>query len=457
MSFGKKLFGITRLIAKLTRCFDTRCFMAGGPGTFDSIGGTYDKQTGFSFFKTLYYQMRTRSIVGKLSAAGMGGSAQTEQMRAGEDLALQGSSAINRVQISQGDMMRLTLQEHAKGMATYGDTPFRQGDFLAFKNMEARVNEIDSPAIPVQGKMAQQRVRASITNLPQAVREEVLNFMEEQLEFEFLLSLLNGASPSVLLPQSSGGLGITLGVNAAGTAGNALMGRHWYTPQGSYLTYNTTPATWNSAVNTALGAITAGAAGYVSIIQLKMLRAKLDDLLFRPINIGKRKYKALWLTDSDLWYRIDHLLNAYYQTSKPRESNIDNPVFDVDRVLEYDGMLFLNVPNLKKFRPSTNATTLCPDFGPGMTKDPRSYTTTSSLGMMIGIGNNSVIEGYNDVLNVQSFDALLQKGMSVAGSMMEGFIRSEWYAKDGRTDVGAVYSDNVISAAFYEPGVGTGY
>lgn len=434
--------------------------MPSGVGRFDSVDGTYDEQTGFSFEKTLYYQMRSRSIVGKLSRAGAPGAAATADMTAGDDsLALDGSSAIARKKITEGDMVRYTLQEHITGMPTYGDRDVRRGDFLAFKNLEARVNQIDSPAIPVVGRMSQQRAAGSISDLPAKTRAEVINYMEEQYEYEYLFSMIGGASPSALKTSADGGLGVALGVNALGTAGNPLMGKNWFVRaadgSNSFPTYSTTPATWNGTINTALNAIPATSNGYLTLAILKALRARLDSINSRPLRVGGKMYKMVWLCDPELWYRIDHLLATYYQNA--RERSASNPLFDIDRQLAYLGMLFINVPNLEKLRPAYNSSTGIPDLGPGLTQDFRGYTTTSDLALMVGVGGDSVIEGYNDKISVTEEKGKHAKGLEIAAHMDLAFIRSEWYAKDGRTDVGAVYNDSSFVAAFYEPGVGTGY
>jgi hypothetical protein len=423
---------------------------AGGPGRFDSVGGTYDKQTGFSFEKTLYYQMRSRSIIGKLSRAGIQGASATDEMNIGGDASLLNTNVITKKKISEGDMVRLTIQEHAKGMPTYGDNPIRRGDYLAYKNLEVRVNEIDSPAIPVPGRMAQQRAAMSIKDIPASVRQEVMDYLEEQIEYEFLYSLLAGASPSLLQTTANGGLGVQLGVNAAGSAGVPLWNRHVYTPQAGYLTYNTTPATWNAAVNTAINGITAGANGRVSLNHLRQIRNRLDAIHFRPPKAMGQKCKALALVDTEMWQRIDSLLYTYYQNAKPREKD-NNPIFDLDHILVFQGIYFLAVPNLAKLRPAYNASGL-PDLGPGMDQDFRDYTNASLISPIIFLGGRAVFEGFNDSISIKEEKGAFSKGLEIAGTVDEGFIRCEWYAKDGRTGTDAVYNDSCFQALFYEDG-----
>jgi hypothetical protein len=423
----------------------------GGIGRFDSVDGTYDEQTGFSFEKTLYYQARTRSIIGKLSRPA-GGSKAVVGGEAGGDQTLDGSSILRRVKISEGDMLRLTMQEHAAGLSTYGDSAIRRGDFLSYKNMEARVNAIGSPAIPVVGRMAQQRAKMSITNLPAAVREAVINYMEEQMEYEFLYSLPAGGSMSLMSSLANGGLALSLGVNTSGTAGRQLMPRHFWTKNDGYLGYSTTPATWNSTCNTALNEISADVGGILTLADLSIIRAKLDDLYFKGLRFGSSKYKAIAIVDSDTYYRINHLLKPYYRDSKPREGK--NPIFDLQHTVEFEDVIYVNVPNLKKYRLSYSSANGYPTIGPGLTTDPRSYTPTSKLSTIYFLGMGAVVEGYNDSIKVEIEKGSFGQGMEVAAMMDLGYVRAEWFAKDARTSIDAVYNDSLFAATFYEPGVG---
>ena len=443
--FLKRIFKIIEAAVKLTPHYGS------GTGQFDSLGGTYDTQTTKSFFKRLYYEMRSRSIIGKLARV----DAQTGSLAGGEGYDLAASSIIGRQKIDDGDELLYTMQEYLTGMGSYGDMPVVRGDFLAWQNMKARVNAIDSPAFPIQGKMAQQRVATSLTDLPAKVREAATFWMNEQYEHEYILANLNGASPSVLLPTSSGGLGHVMGVNTSGSAGTPLMNRHWYTPQGGLLTYSTTPATWNSTVNTAINAITAGANGYISLVQIKIIHAILDTLNFPSVRLGGTEYRAVWLCDSELWERIDHLLATAYASSRERAAI--NPLFTADHQLVYKNFLFLNVPHLNRYRAAYNGTTLRPDFGPNMTSDPRTYTNTSDLAMALIVTRESVIEGFNDSLNITTAVEKHKKGSEICAHMDSGFVRCEWFAKDGRTSVDAVKNYASLHACFYEPGVGTGY
>ena len=426
----------------------TSALGAGGVGRFDSVGGTYDAQTDFKWYKSLYYQARVRSLISDLSRTG-GGHGEQEAF-SGPSL----SGVIKRVKIDSGDMMRLTLEENIKGMPTYGDTPVRGGGFLEFKNQEARINRIDSPAQRIVGEMSQQRVRESIQNLPERTKRQVLDYMAEQLEFEAIPALLTGGSPSVQKPTTEGGLGMNLGVGAGAGAGVPLMNKHWYTPDAGFIAYNTTPATHNTAINTAINAVAADATHQFGLTFHNILRARLDDELWNPVSINGKRYKAIAACDPDIMWRLRALMETRYTNA--RERGKDNPIFNVDYMIELDDVLYFSWRNLKKYRPANSAVAATgPDFGPlTSNQDPRTFTPTSTTGMIAYMGGDALIEAYDDSIKVGREEGRFGKSLEVNASMKSGFVRNEWYAKDGRTDVDAVENRSLLLAAFHEPGVG---
>jgi hypothetical protein len=428
---------------------------AGGPGYFSSVGGTYDEQTNFDFERQLFYEALTQTFIGSLSKS----HAKVEPMIAGGmDQSVDGSAAIWRKRISKGDMVRQTLQEGARGLPTYGDLAVARGDFLPYQNQEYRVNQIDSPAIPIQGRNSRRRAKFSLTDIPAEVKKAVIDWAAEQMEYEAIIGYLYGASPSVLKGTADGGLGAVLGIG--GSAGVPLCPRYFYTAQGGWSTYSTTQATWNLTVSDAVGAITQGAAGEVTLNMLKIIRRQLDKEHHQSMMLNGKKYKAVVLTDPDVWYRIDHLLGGTYQAARERAK--ENPVFGVDYQLEYLGMLFLNTPNLELFRAADDNTNNIPDIGPAnganvLASDPRAFTPTNTNAWMIFLGAGSLLEGYDDAVWTTTETGRHGKGLEIGAHLDLGFKRGDWFAQDGRTAITAAISYGCTTACVYEPGVGTDY
>lgn len=421
---------------------------AGGRGHYDSIGGDYDEQTSFDFQKQLYYQARARHILTPLGSTKGG----VNQMGAFEGGDIQ--SVIDRQEITEGDMVRFTLEENIKGKVTYGDSAVRSGGFLSYKNKECRINNIDTPAIQVPGEMSQQRVKRSVGEISPAVRRQVIDYMNEQDEFEFIPALLQGASPALLKDQTEGGLGVSLGSGNGAGAGVPLMNKWFYTPDTGFCTYSSTPATFNSTVNDAVNGVDAAAEDRVSLAMLDIIRAKMDDIYFNPATFMGMKFKALAACDPDTMWRIKGLFADWNKYAMPRGK--DNPLWSTKDIIVYNEIAYFAWPNLKKYRPAYNAVTGVPDFGPVTADvDPRSYTPTSQKSLILFMGGGAVLEGYNAGIDVTEEVGKHKKSREFSGHKKCGYIRGEWYSKDGR----AASADNtenrsLIVAVFDEPGVG---
>lgn len=413
--------------------------------------GVKDAQVGFDYDKTLFYRMRTRTIVGALSRA----SKKVDSMYAGAGPSLDGQGVIVRKEITKGDLVRYTMQEHITGTPTYGDTIPQRGNFLKWKNTDARVNMITSPATPVQGEMDQKRVAHSITNIPGSVREEVIDWSAEEYERQFIIGQLYGASPSVLLPETEGGLGHTLGVGAGAGAGTPLMTKNFWTPDTGYVAYDSTAATYNTAVNNAVNGIDPDPDDMLSLVLLEQIVAGYDDIKIWAPTINGKKYKALNLLDPALYYRLNNLLRPYYKDALERGKK--NPLFNYADTIEFMDCLFISMPNLKKFRMAYNSTNGYPDIGPGLRTDHRNYTTTSKNAIMLTLGARSTLEGYDGSIKVKMDDGRFGRGAEYISETQCGFTRTEFYAKDGTTGADACVNHGSACQLFYEPGVGVNY
>lgn len=425
-------------------------FFDDGVGRFDSVGGTYDENTSFSFGKQIYYTARPKCLFANVPNAVRGAFETTGTVGA----------IIDRVKINEGDMVRFTLQDHITGMPGYGDQPVRAGGFLAFKNMEARVNNIDSPAIQIVGKMSQQRVRQSIANLPASTRKEVTDWCAVQTEFEAISAFLQGASPSVMTGTSDGGLGVSLGIGSGAGAGVPLMNKHWFTPDTGFITYNTTPATHNYTVDDAIYGIDSSSNDQFTYGYHLKIRSYMDEILMEPVTWMGQQLKSVAFTDPEIMWRLAKTILAdvnKYQMPRGKE----NPFWNSRDIIILDEIAYISCPYLKKYRPTAvgtgdNSGTSGPAFGPLTAKtDPRTYTTTSTNGLVIYAGAGALKEGFNDSIDITEEYSAHRKSLEIAGHFMQGFVRGEFYAKDGRTaSADSVENRSVICAAFNEPGVG---
>lgn len=419
-------------------------------GVFDSIDGTYDEQTSFGFGPTVYTEARERTILGALSK---GRDDVSQMIAGGKPVSIDNTACIVRKEIKAGDMVRFTMEEAVKGMPTWGDSDVQRGDYVVYKNLEARVNTIKSPAIPLPADMSLQRAKLSLMDPKGRLRRQVVDYMAQELEYELLIAGHYGASKAALRSEDDGGLGINLGVGSGVGAGTPLMPKNFYCVDQGFPTYTDVHATWNTNLNTYMSAITAGADG-LTILGIKTIRRQMDRIFFAPAYIDGVRYKAIGLCDPDLWYRLDHLLHDEYENAKPRRT--DHEIFGVDHQLVYHGILFLNVPNMEKFRMGNQADPDYPSLGPGLTSDPRDYSVTSSIASILFIGSGAFFEGYNGNIGITEERGYHGDGYEIGARTKDVFVRGEWYAKDSRASAAAnTYCNSLMLASFYEGGVST--
>jgi len=437
---NKFLYSITLMLTQLV------CLSPGFNNQFDSRGGTFDYQTGWGWHMPVWYELTKQTFFSRFRS-----KTSQNETAGGKGVQAANSALFQRKLITKGDELQFTSHDAITGLVTYGDKFVNRGNAAGYKNLSARTNMIKAPAIPLPGTMSAQRAKFSINNIPAQTKQDIKNYFSDELEFQVLYTLFNGASPAILAPKSQGGLGARLGIGDGHTASVPLMGKNWYTNDGGFIAYNNTHATWNSTVNDAINACTV-TADQITLAAVRRLRAHLDTIPWTGATFGGKRYKAISFCDPELWYRLDSLLDTKYQAA--RERSATNPTFGVDYDLEYNGILFVNTPNMDKFRPSYSSALSRPLFGPTFAEDPRTYTNSSDIAAMVLMGDSAVFEGYNGGLAFTRKLGDHSDGNELSARTQVGYIRGEFYANDGRTTDDQVYSPSMAFAAFYEPGVG---
>lgn len=421
-----------------------------GQGEWGSRGSDDNEyNTGVGYEKQIFNEVLTKTFVGSLSKR----NKSVNQLEAlGLDGGIDKSTFIWKRTITEGDEYRLTHEDAIVGNGTYGDKPVAAGPALGYKNQNFRINQTKSPAAQVPGIMQQQRVAKSLTGLSEATRQAAITWMAEEVEFDAIISYLYGASKSLLKSRADGGLAVNLGPESGIGAGTPLFGMHMYTTDTGFITYDGSAlSTHNSLVNDAINGIDAAAADKLTLSQHEKIRTKLDQEKFLPGTINGQEIKALALTDPDICTRLGkNILRTDYGTSGPRENDYKNRIFRVDYTILLDGILYIPVENLRKFRPAYNATNGYPDIGPGLTQDPREYTNSETIGWVIYCGAGSLLWGTNGMVEVSEGRPKHKKdGQEWSAWQKFGIKRNQWDTYDGRSESTC---NSVLLAAFYEPG-----
>lgn len=447
-------FKVRNLWALVLSVFST---LAAPPGRFDSIDGTYDELTSFAFDPSLYWKALNQTWVGPLTRSGD----RVKQMQAfGGPQKMDGTAAIWSKQIHNGDMVRFSLVEDVTGLGTYGDLDPQRGNYLGYGNMECRVNEVDSPGIPVPGRNSQRRVRSSLGEIKPLVIERVKNWAAQEVEIQATLTMIAGADALTLKGTADGGLADTLGIKSLNSASAPLMPRYVWTPDDGLLSYSSNGATWNSTVNDGVNNITTGANGRLSLAGLDKIRGLMDTQGFAPLKFKGKQYKAICIADSDLVWRLNHLLADYYKYATPRSD--DNKLFGVSHTVEFNEVLYIGVPILKKFRLAYNAGDACPRWGVGtkdnvLSSDPRTTTNSNSIAIAFFLGAGGLLRGYDSRLWITDAEANHGKGIEYVAHQDMGWKRGEWFPQDGRTDTSACLCYGGFCGLFYEDGIGQGW
>jgi hypothetical protein len=416
------------------------------PTAFDPRGGTVDYPVEVTMGKKLYREMLPKTMIGTFSKR----NDLVAGVTAFEAPSFDNTALIWKKDIKEGDEYRLQYNEASDGLPTYGDTPTESGEFPKYMGQDFRCNCVKSPGFQVTGKESRKLVKKSIENIPQNVQNNATDWMAREMERSAIVALLWGADGSLLSGAADGGKNINLGPGSGVGAGTPLMGMHHYTTDEGFMTY--TPAaltSWNSTVNDAINGIDAAAADKITLAQLDKIREKLDDIHFSPVTVNGKVYKAVCWLDPQLAWRLKYILKDDFKYARERSAN--NPIFNTSYQIEYNEILFVAVPNLKKFRPAYNATTGYPDIGPDYSQTFKDYSNSETNAWALFLGAGALLMGQDGMLEPHRAKAPYGEvdGLAISVHHSFSFKRNQWDTKDGRTDSKC---HSVLAASFYEPG-----
>lgn len=395
------------------------------------------------FLKTTY-----KTLIGRLNAGRM---VKTQSMvfeGAGrKQVDIGNSSIVQTKTIKEGNEVRLTMMEYFNGNATYGDSAVRRGDYSQYKHAVGWVNQIDSPAWQLPGRCSRKQAAEVITNPKGDIMMGIQRWGAEEMDYEWIRAGLMGASRGILSSSADGALGITL---PGASAGQTRSCYNFYTPDG-VVTPNRTRATHEAAVDTALGNLTDQVLDYFDMGEHDALVNLCDEYYMEPATLFGREYKGIYVCDRALVWRLAARSGTYETLMKDaRERGKNNPAINHLDSVEIDGILYIPYRPLEKFNPTANGGTV-PTYGPGLENDPRTHTNSSNLRLGMLMGAKSFVRGQDMRIWVTTKEGDHGKGMEYAIHWDEGFVRIEWDAKDGRTEM---ENPHMFVTCHYDSGVG---
>lgn len=392
--------------------------------------------------KNIAKQFRFRSAFGKLSRPMKSvtiGQGQEENI-----MDIGASACIWSKEITTGDEVRFTLEQNIGGSPTFGDAEVQIGDYLAYLHQNIILNKLDTPAIPVQGEMSRQRVRAVIGDPNARIRSEITLYLAEQYVYDVLDGHFKGASMNLSSSRTLGGRALDLGLGA----GVQISPENFLVKGDGFVSGVSGTTGYETAVETALGTLAAG--DEIDRDYVHQLRVALTDAKIAPTNLaGSMDPKWYAPTDPDLMSRMTQpggALAALWLDARERART--NPVFG-HGAIELDDIVFFPEQRLKQYRPKL--------LGPGIvwgtnSQDRREYTPdpTDNIALMVIMGDGAMLEGHNGSVDITFEGGFHGKGQSIAGHIKQSFMRARWRPQDGRTDI--VLNQSSMTIGFFETG-----
>lgn len=419
--------------------------MPAGQATWESAGtGSKDFIINPETEKNMSYEYRHKSPLGKLSKA-----VKTKVVGEGperREIDIGQSACIHSKEIATGDEVRFTMEQQLRGAPAYGDAKVPTGDYLAYLHARLFLNQIKTPAYPLQEEMSEQRVKDVIQNQESQLRNAISMYLAEEYVLEAYTGMLRGASPNLLAAKVDGGRAIDMGRGA----GVQVSPQHFLVAGDGFVSGTAGGNTFEANIKTKLGTLTDTAGDYISREFIHNLRAALSQKKISPTTMndgGADKFYAM--CDPELLTRLTHPNGELYKAWRDAEARgSKNPVFG-HATLEIDDIVFFPDPWLKKFRPDISG---AGDVVWGVNQDDkRDFEPTSKLALMVILGNGAMLEAHNGAVRMTTDTGFHGDNRTIAARIKQSFMRARYEPKDGRTGINV--EQGMMVCAFYEPGL----
>jgi len=378
------------------------------------------------------------SVFGKLNA---GRVADTEVVAGGGKTVISSGkeSPVHEKTLNENNTARFTLEEELEGMPTYGDAPVKPGDYQKYLHAVIEARTISSPGFPIMGFESADNAKRVIpfSDLVSRKKSAISTWMNREYDLDAIRAILYGLSRGLYMKED-GGKGTELyGTNAS---------TRWRAPLNSYVcgvgqtgftaqdAGNAT--THNNNLGQLLSLLTPGnAAQKFNWDTHRAISALIDKARLRPVKLNGQQYRAVVLTDIRNIYslRSDPELLDTWKRATPRDDK--NLALFSRNSLVLDDIFYLPTEILSWFRPTVNQSTgEIVRFGCGFDLDPRSpaFTNDSNITMSIVLGAGALRRGRRKyAMRFTEFDAPHDKGKELAVHWDDGWMRNEWFSKDG--------------------------
>jgi hypothetical protein len=380
------------------------------------------------------------SLFGKLNA---GRVADTEITGGGGKTVISSGkeSPVHEKTLSENNTAKFTLEEELEGMPTYGDAPVKPGDYQKYLHATIEARTISSPGFPIMGFESADNAKRVIpmNDLVSRKKAAISTWMNREFDLDGLRAYLYGLSRGLYM-REDGGKGTQLNGTDDATRWRAPwntfvdgVGQDGLTPQSA-----ASAATHNNNLGALLNTLSPGNPGQRFRYETHDIIDKLiDQIRLRSVKILGEEFRAVVLMDMRNLYslRRDPELRELWMKATPR-SDKNFAIFSRDYHI-LDNILYLPVEILKWFRPTVNQSTgEIVRFGCGFDLDPRSPTfrNDSNITMSIVLGAGALRRGRRKyAMKFTEAAAPHDKGKEIAVHWDDGWMRNEWFSKDGGT------------------------
>lgn len=416
--------------------------MPQGQATWESQGnGSKDFIVSFETEKNMAYEYRHRSPLGKLSKAVKTKTIGEGQAQRTIDVGV--SAAINYKEVTTGDEVRFTMEQQLRGAPAYGDAAVPLGDYLAYLHANVILNQIKTPAYPLQQEMSMQRVADVIASPESQLRNAITMYLSEEYVLECYAGFFKGMSPNLQAAAVDGGRALDLGRGA----GVQVSPQHIIVAGNGFVSGVAGSAGFESNLKTDLGTLTDTAGDYISREFIHNLRAALTQKKISPMEFEGRE---VWfaMCDPELLTRLTNPNGDLYKAwLTSRERSKTNPVYGHVE-LELDDILFFPDPWLKKFRPEISGS----DIVWGVAQDDkRDFEPTAKLAPMLVWGSQCMLEAHAGAVKMTTDSGFHGDNKTIAARIKQSFMRARYRPKDGRSGINV--EQGGLACFFYEPGL----
>lgn len=351
-------------------------------------------------------------------------------------------SPVHEKSLKENNTALFTMMEEYKGMPTYGDADVRPGDFPTFKHGRIEARTISSPGFPVWGYESMDNFKRVMTSeeVVSNTRNQVSKWMGREFDLEGFRSMCCGLSRNLWDTQDGGKQTELDGTTATVRTRVPL---NTYVAGASDPTATAWSAeTHNNNLATALAGITQDETSNFNFETHLVITRLIDKYGMRPVKYRGREYRAIALQDPRNAYALRRDEEIVKRWMFATERSEDNRSLNSRGIVVLDDILYLPVQIMPWFSPTVTPSAQSGNrirFGCDMIQDPRdsNFVNNSNITMTMVLGAGAQRRGrrFSELRYTTETGRHGKGGPEVAVHWDDGWMRNEWFSKDGRNEM----------------------